>query len=113
MKIRLDVIIIILGMLFSTVLYFAYPQKQVWEKDGEYYEPMTLKKLHAFNPENLVYIGNVAMTGPLGSDSYEIYRVMNPINWAPYILVAATILSFIIIHVLARLNDVKIPSYGF
>jgi hypothetical protein len=80
----------------------------VWEKDGNYYDSETHETLENVNPDNLVYIGQV-----INGDSYEVYKVLNPINLFPYILMTVTILSIILVQVLARFRGLNIPVVKF
>ena len=104
MKIRIDLILFIIGILVSNVIYFAYPPKHVWMKDGEYIDPNTHERLTDVDPDSLVHIGGV-----VNGDSYEVYRVMNPINMVPYVLMIISVLSYVVVQALVRLRGLQIP----
>ena len=103
MKYRIDYVLLFVGVVLSSLLYFiSQPQLMVYEREGEYFDSGTDEVVRDINPEYLSPAGSLPIDGGPLTGSYILYNYVPPSSNYPYIVFISTILSFLGLQVYMR-----------
>jgi hypothetical protein len=105
MKYRIDYVLLFVGVVLSSLLYFIFqPQLMVYEREGEYFDSGTDEVVRDINPEYLSPAGSLSIEGGPLAGSYILYNYVPPSKNYPYLLFVFTILSFLGIQLYIRIK---------